>query len=199
MTMKIDERKEGLSLPGLIDIIFLLLIFSLVTYSFTSSSIEGKDETGLDDQLNLPIARYEVTSESDKILHTLMFQIEHTNPDDASSPKKVYVLWPSVENVRTVKEAKVIALSDSMFASFNSDFLNQSDGVFQNSIPCRLIRNEIERYKRIHFKRPRASNTVAIRAVEDTEFRIINFIMDRCSAYGDTIPKMDLFTLTGRK
>ena len=198
MAMKFESKKEGLSLPGFIDIIFLLLIFSLVTYSFTSSTIEGEDTTGLDDKLNLPLARLEVTSESDKILHTLMFQIERTIPNDPDSPITVYALRPLVEEERTVQQAKEKAMLDSTFAVFNVNFLEQSNRAFRNSPACRLIRSEIEQFKQDHFRRPRPTNAIAIRAVEDTEFRIINYIMDRCSAYGDTIPKLDLLTLTGR-
>lgn len=198
MPMKTDEKKEGLSLPGLVDIIFLLLIFSLVTYSFTTSTVEGDDNIGLNDQMKLPIARLEDTSELDKILHTLMFEIEYSNPEDKDSRKVVYALWPSVENARTIQMSKEIAVKDSVFALFSPDFLKQSDQAFRNSPPCRLIRRELGRYKRQYFTKPRSTNAIAIRAVEDTEFRIINYIMDRCSAYGDTIPKMDLLTLTGK-
>jgi hypothetical protein len=198
MPMRTDDKKEGLSLPGLIDIIFLLLIFSLVTYSFTTSTVEGDDNIGLNDQLNLPIARLEDTADLDKILHTLMFEISYSNSEDLSSPKAVYVLWPSVEDSKTIQQAKEIAVTDSVFEIFNPNFLDQSDRVFRNSPPCRLIRRELERYKDEYFKYPRSTNAIAIRAVEDTEFRIINYIMDRCSTYGDTIPKMDLLTITGK-
>jgi hypothetical protein len=42
-------------------------------------------------------------------------------------------------------------------------------------------------------------NSIEIRAVKDTEFRIINYIMEQVSAYADTIPRLMWRTLTGKE
>ena len=62
-----------------------------------------------------------------------------------------------------------------------------------------MIARAIEEHKEVYFFEPNPTNAIEIRAVKDTEFRIINFIMERCSAYGDTIPRLMLRTLTGRE
>ena len=69
---KIVEKK-GLSLPGLIDIIFLLLIFSLGTLSF-SESAGDKDQGGEESvDLQLPEARVTDTFKADEVLQTLLY------------------------------------------------------------------------------------------------------------------------------
>ena len=190
------EEKKGISLPGLIDIIFLLLIFSLATFSFSESwNKEQEGGKGAVD-FDLPEAKAMETFEPEEVLQTLMFQIEHMDPQDLTSPKAVYILWSSWEDSLTIEEARRHAERDSLFAVFPPDFLTLSDQDFSQTSPCTLIHWALRTYKNDYFLEPKHSNTVEIRAVRDTEFRIINFIMEQCSAYGDTIPRFMIRTIS---
>jgi hypothetical protein len=60
-----------------------------------------------------------------------------------------------------------------------------------------MIKNEIIGYKDNHFFEPKPTNSIEIRAVWDTEFRIVNFILETCSALGDTIPRINVRTMSG--
>jgi hypothetical protein len=193
-----DTEKKGLSLPGLIDIIFLLLIFSLVTLSITQAKVETKRRGDQSMEFPLPETKSIETEEVGGVLQTLMFQIEPSDPEDALSPKTVYVLWPSIQDSLSVEEARINAQRDSLFAVFPDDFLKISDAVFSKTVPCNLIQWAVQKYKEEHFFDADLSNSVEIRAVKNTEFRIVNFIMEQCSVYGDTIPRVVLRTLTAR-
>ncbi|RKY84426.1 hypothetical protein DRP98_04980 [candidate division KSB1 bacterium] len=189
-------RKEDLKdmeLPSLIDIIFLLLIFFLVTYSFS----EMGEETGPARSIfDLPEALGESPVLEEEVLRTLLFQIEHKDSKDIHSPKVVYALWPSLSDSITLSQALVKAREDSsLHAEFPDGFLQLPDEEFQSTPPCTLIANSIARYKTRYFHNVSVTNTIEIRAAKDTEFRIIDFIMDCCAAYQDTIPRIVFHTL----
>lgn len=194
-----QEIRKGLSLPGLIDIIFLLLIFSLVTLSVSSVKVEADEGSGSAVDYNLPEARVKETLEMDKVLQTLLILIEHEDPENNDSPKIVYILWPSLEDSLTLSEAKNNAIRDSLFAQFPTNFLTLNNDAFAKTTSCLLIQQEIHNYKNRVFFEPRNTNSIELRAVKDTEFRIVNFVMEQCSAYGDTIPRILLHTLSGRE
>lgn len=199
MAFERTEDKKGLSLPGLIDIIFLLLIFSLVTLSFSQAEVEANKRSERAVEFDLPETNVAQTKEAPELLNTLLFQIEHEDDEDASSPKVVYVLWPLYRDSVTITQAREQALQDSLFHVFPPDFLDLSDRAFRRTPPCSLIHWAIRSYKEEHFREPRNTNAIEIRAVKDTEFRIVNFIMEECSSYGDTIPRLTLRTLAGRE
>ena len=190
------EEKKGISLPGLIDIIFLLLIFSVATFSYTDSSVKEESQSGGDVDLELPEAGLSDTFIADDVLQTLLFQVEHTDSEDPLSPKIVYILWPVWEDSLTLTGAKQKAQEDSLFAVFPQNFLRMSDQEFVRTPPCTLIHWALHTYKKTYFNEPNYANTIEIRAVKDTEFRIINYILEECSAYGDTIPRFTLRTLS---
>ena len=98
-----------------------------------------------------------------------------------------------------MKEAKLNAIRDSLFAVFPQNFLKLTDKKFSQTKACSLIHSQIKKYKDTYFLEPSPTNSVEIRAVKDTEFRIVNFIMEQCSAYGDTIPQIMLRTLAGKE
>ena len=197
--IKKDNEKKGLSLPGLIDIIFLLLIFSLVTLSITQARVETKRRGDKSAEFPLPETRSTETEETGGILQTLLFQIERSDPENVQSPKIVYALFPSTKDSLSLEEAKHIAQRDSLFATFPDNFLKMSDLAFSKTAPCHLIHWAIQKYKEDHFPKPDLSNSVEIRADKETEFRIVNFIMEQCSVYGDTIPRVVLRTLTAKE
>jgi len=190
------EEKKGLSLPGLIDIIFLLLIFSLVTLSVSEAKIETKRRGDRSVDFDLPETRSKDTEEVDRILHTLLFEVGRQDPDEPGSPRMIWVLKPGITDSVSLQAAKVWAIHDSVFAAFPENFLGLSDREFEETKACKLIRKSIREYKKIHFKKPDLSNSVEIRAERQTEFRIVSYIMNQCSMYGDTIPRVVLRTLT---
>jgi biopolymer transport protein ExbD len=195
MAFQRDDDKKGLSLPGLIDIIFLLLIFSLVTLSVSESNVDtevpGKNIRDID----LPETKTWKTDEVPETLNTLMFQIEHA--DTTSSQKVVYILKPSKNGSVKIHQAREIAMRDSIFAKFPQNFLDMDNQEFSNTRACQMIKNEIIVYKDNHFFEPKPTNSIEIRAVWDTEFRIVNFILETCSALGDTIPRINVRTMSG--
>lgn len=198
MSFSYVKEKKGLSLPGLIDIIFLLLIFSLVTLSFTDAKVESEKPGETGTEFPLPEARVAETVELNEVLQTLLFQIEHVDRDNPESPKVIYALWPSIRDSVSIIDAKVNAARDSLFGIFPVNFLELSDREFSRLPPCTLITNNLRRYKETYFYIPRVTNAVEIRAVPDTEFRIVNFIMEQVSTYGDTIPQLMWHTFSGR-
>jgi len=193
------DEKKGLSLPGLIDIIFLLLIFSLITLSVSQTNVETKKRGSRHVNFNLPETKSSETEEISDVLQTLMFQIEDIDSTHFKKAKVVFVLWPSTKDSLTIREAKLNAVQDSLFAVFPENFLKLTDREFNQTKACRLIHSEIKKYKDTYFLEPSPTNSVEIRAVKDTEFRIVNFIMEQCSAYGDTIPQIMLRTLAGKE
>lgn len=198
MAFKREDTRKGMSLPGMIDIIFLLLIFSLVTLSVSQATVETKKRGEEGSDFKLPVTTSLQTEEIEEYIHTLVYQIEHVDPEDETSPKRVIVLSPAGSDSVSLPEARARAINDSIFADFPDDVLSFSDSRFERSEACRLIRSTLESYKRDAFLEPDPSNTVQIRAAEDTEFRIVNYILTRCSAYGDTIPNIALHTLVGK-
>lgn len=199
MPFKRTVDRKGLSLPGLIDIIFLLLIFSLVTLSVSQARIEEKSKGDQSVDFELPEFASRVTEEADKHVATLLFQVEYKEHKNPESPRVVYVLQPAKKGVITVDEAKQAALDDSVFAEFPADFLSLSDAAFKRLDACRLIKQSLDAYKRENFFKPDLSNSVEIRAVKGMEFRIFSYILELCSAYGDTIPQVNIHALGGRE
>ncbi|MBN2029352.1 hypothetical protein JW824_03820 [bacterium] len=198
MAFQKQEERKGLSLPGLIDIVFLLLIFSLVTFSVSSVNVGSDEGRARAVDYQLPEARIRETLEMEEVLQTLLILVEYQNTEDVNGPRIVYTLWPSVKDSLTFSEAKNNAIRDSSFAQFPSNFLELSDYAFTNSSACLLIERAIRDYKNLFFYEPRNTNSVELRAVKETEFRIVNFIMEQCSSYGDTIPRILLHTLSDK-
>jgi biopolymer transport protein ExbD len=200
MAFKRDEERKGISLPGLIDIVFLLLIFSLVTLSVSQSVADNSGDHDKAVEFQLPEIESVATKQLDADLTTLLFQIEHVNPDDYSTQKVVYVLDPHAPNSATVKLAREHAGQDStLYRVFPEDFLSLSDRQFQRLEACRFIREKIRSYKNKYFLYPDPTNAIEIRAVKDTEFRIINHILEYTSTFQDTIPSFMVRTVSGKE
>jgi len=192
------EEKKQLSLPSLIDIIFLLLVFSLVTQPRAKSRNDVQNRSVSRNDMELPVIQGIAQSRVDEILKTLMFEIVFQQPQNTQSPRMVYALRSSGNDSITYERAKQQALRDSLFAVFPENFLSLSNMDFEQTPACRFIRNEISSFKQKHFFKPAFSNFIEIRAEKNVEFRIVQYIMSQCSAYGDTIPRVTLRTLSGR-
>ena len=193
------EEIKSLELPTLIDVVFLLLIFFLVTISLLRPGLPSPIPGPPRKPFDLPEAKGSKIDGEKEILETLLIQIERKDEKDPLSPKLVYTLWPSIKDSVTLEQARAKAKEDSLFAEFPPNFLSMGDQEFANSPPCSLIAKSIKDYKNLAFKEPGLSNFIEIRAIKDTEFRIINFIMIQCSAYEDTIPKLVFRTLSEKR
>ncbi|HEX9933797.1 MAG TPA: hypothetical protein VGB38_01270 [bacterium] len=187
--IKRHEHKE-LNLPSLIDLCFLLIIFSLVTLPITKARVETghKGQKGMESRL--PTTRLTTLENADYVLKTLLFEVGTSDPKDEKSPRIVYALVPNGKDSLTFQDAMEKAVRDSMFAEFPDGYARLDQARFLRLKGCRMIRDEIARYKSAHFLKPSYSNTVEIRAARDTEFRLIHYIMEVCAAYGDTIPRV---------
>ncbi len=192
------EEKKEFNLPSLIDIIFLLLVFSLVTQPRTKTRNDVEDRGVSENNLELPIVQGRAQSRADDILKTLMFEIVFKEPRNLKSGRMVYAMHPVNTDSITYEQAKQQAVRDSTFAAFPENFLSLSDTDFERTPACLFIRNEIMSFKQKHFFKPALSNFIEIRAEKNVEFRIVQYIMSKCSAYGDTIPRIILRTLSGR-
>ena len=192
-------EKKGMSLPSLIDIIFLLLIFSLVTLSINNVKVETTESGENAMAFELPEANVKESYEVDENLSNLLFQIDYLDKSDKLGPKVVYALIPEKGDSISFSAALTQCRQDSLFTLLPSDYLSYSDQKFVSMPACTLIYWAVKQYKDKNFYKPDPGNVVELRFVKDTEFRIVNFIMETCSAYGDTIPKVVLRTLMGKK
>ncbi|MCK5146186.1 hypothetical protein KAR48_05485 [bacterium] len=200
MAFKREYEKKGISLPGLIDIVFLLLIFSLVTLSVSQSVIDQPGQDQEDTAFPLPEIESQTAKRLEQELTTILFQIEHNNAEDFSSPLIIYTLLPDEDLEQTVDGALKIAMADSLLhATFPQNFLDLSDRQFRNLRACRLIRKSIRQYKEDNFFEPNPMNSIEIRAVRDTEFKIINYILQFTSTFKDTIPRFMVRTINGKE
>jgi hypothetical protein len=190
----VKSRDEGgiQDLPSLIDLVFLLLIFSLTTMSQNIVKMREKAPSEIEtlEKIELPIYNDEKAKTADEKLKTLFFQIER---DTLVAGKcAIYALWPSNPDSSTFNSSKQQAIRTGLWAVFTDSILQMQNKQFALSSPCTLIANTIRRYKNSpNLARDRV---VGIRADGSTEFRIINFLMTECSQYGDTIPRVVIRT-----
>jgi len=195
MAFKKQNELHDLEFPSLIDVIFLLLIFFLVTMQFSITTDTAHQTSTKPPDIQLPLAEGSENVAMDDIISTLLFQIQYKEKNNPNSPRLVYVLEPFNGDSISRGEAFMIAKRDSLFAEFPQNFLKMKDQEFKNTTACRLISNAIFQYKAEHFHKPSIENTVEIRAEANVEFKIINYIMQECSAYKDTIPRVIFRTL----
>ncbi len=193
MAFKRKQEPRTLELTSLIDIVFLLLIFFLVSFAFSISG-DASNATAYPD-LDLPSAIDEPPALTTDVLQNLMIQIV---PDTARAryARTVYVLWPSFSDTVVVTRSRALrtALHDSTFASFESGFLQLNDDGFQRQPASRLIAKSIARYARTSRRSVRRRPIVEIRAEANTEFRIVNFIMEECGRHKEIAPEMIIRT-----
>jgi hypothetical protein len=189
------DNKRTIELTSLIDVVFLLLVFFLVTFAFTLAGDVSDSE--VQSELELPETETMLPIISDDVLENLMIQI---TPDTSGGGvvKEAYVLWPAIEDTAGVSRggAMLKALQDSTFAIFPQNFVNLGQEQFESAEACTLIANSIDRYVDAYrqFGR-RGRPLVEVRAEKNTEFRILSFIMDQCSAQDDFVPQIVIRTI----
>lgn len=180
-TKKHDQK--SLTLPSLIDVVFLLLIYSLVTIPM--------ERGGPSEEFPLPSIQSPIAQDAEAVIKNMVIQIENEIRNDPRTRRVVFILLPTQRNI-TIEEAKRMAIQAQRYASLSSDSIRTlSDSQFRTSTMGRLIRNEIQNYvnRFPRTNRPRI-NRIEIRAVQNTEFRLLNFILRECSEYGDSIPSI---------
>lgn len=182
------QDQKSLTLPSLIDVVFLLLIYSLVTIPM--------ERGGPVEEFPLPHIQSPKTQDAEAMIKNLIIQIENEKPEDPRSARVVYVLLPSQPTI-TVEQARRMALQANRYASLASDSIRiLSDSEFRASKVCQLIQDEIRKYVAKHGNAVLWANKIEIRAVRNTEFRLLNFILKECSAYGDKVPSIAVRTLS---
>lgn len=194
MSFKKIKNPRGLEITSLIDVVFLLLIFFLVSFAFslTGTVSESKDYSVID----LPKTETELPVIKEDRLENLLVQIVDDTTGNGRS-RIAYVLWPSFRKNRGISRSQAlqIAREDSTFAAFPEDFLNLTTEEFHAVQACTLISNSIARYvaKRNLFM-PKVKPIIEVRAERNTEFKILNFIMQQASSYEDRIPQIIIRT-----
>jgi hypothetical protein len=188
------EQKE-LNLPSLIDVVFLLLIYSLLTIPIEKSetSTANPADAKSRQEVNLPFVKSRKVVEIDPIPDFLV-QIDNENPQDPGSGRSS----PSSNLQRRTRRWGRRWKRPAGFGlrRFPADFLALSEREFSQTRACRLIRDEIRRFERGRLPRKDVSKRIEIRAVKNTEFRIVNAILRECSAFGDTLPAVAVRTLS---
>jgi hypothetical protein len=196
MAFKHVHEKKGLSLPSLIDIIFLLLIFFMLTINI--SSIPGGDYPL--DYFDLPKVKINQVDQAPKVLQTLMIQIEHEKNSESSeepgpaSPLVVYALWPGERELIRISEARTYAQEHGKFAYLVDEATRLSDPNIPDISAEDFIKREIERYAGMHFNVPSDSNNyvIDVRAVNETTFKTINYILNVCSGLDIPIKRINI-------
>ena len=190
MAFKRTEEKAGLELTSLIDIVFLLLIFFLVSFAF---SLTGNvSESKIYSEMPLPKTNTDLPPVDSDVLNNLMIQL---NSDSTATgvQRTAYVLWPSYNGAKKLTRGSALqtTMKDSTFASFPIDFIRMQKKEFTSVPACTLITGSVARYVELEkdFRRNKRP-IVEIRADKNTEFKIVNFIMETCSAYGDNMPQV---------
>ena len=200
------DDKDEFELPSLIDMVFLLLIFFMASLSVSSSGDPSLNPGQPQRTFNLPEAKGEVSVLTGEEIKALIFQIEHKDAKDTLSPKVVYILWPEKKQKVTEDQALEKVQSElskapsdsSHFATFPGNFLQIEKSFLDTCRVFSLIAENIKKYKE-YLGQQSSSNTIEIRAVKETEFRIINFVMDQCSLYDKFFPKITFRVLSSEK
>lgn len=190
MAFKRQSVYRGFELTSLIDIVFLLLIFFLVSFAFSLAGDVSESSTY--SELELPKTNTALPVISQDLLENLMIQIMPDTTRQLIS-KVAYVLWPSFDDTTKISRGEALrkAMKDSTFAGYPNNFLGLSDQEFQELPVNRLISESIARFvklKRFYYGDSRP--IIEVRAKQNTEFRILSFIMDECSSPQDAIPQI---------
>ncbi len=207
MSFKNSEENQEIEFPSLIDMVFLLLVFFMATLSLSSSGNPTPTTGPPQRPFDLPEAKGETSVSSEEIIKTLTIQIEHLDAENAESPKALYFLWPDRDHPVSEKqvyeqvksELHQLSPDSSHFAVLPRNYLALTDSDMDTCRAFKLIEENIRKYKDDYFAQPSSSNTIEIRAVRDTEFQIINFIMNQCSRYGNLIPKITFRVLSAKE
>ncbi len=196
MPFRRRESAKDLDLPTLIDVVFLLLIFFLVTYS----SVPPRDGHATQ-ELKLPVAEGAARVNQNELLETMLIEIVPVNPKQPQLGYQVSVLWPfealgtEREMPVTYQQAKNFAQRSQRLAALPVNYTSLSKVEFEDLPAVRLISAQLDQYVSRKFRIARATNRIEIRAETGVTFRIINFIIEKTSSYGDLVPSLVFRTM----
>lgn len=198
--LKKDESRyqRQVELPTLIDMVFLLLVFFIATLHLSAGGDPKSTSPDQQQRFDLPEAMGTSLKTENGVLSTLLFQIQRVDSENPQSPKMLYVLQPDHDGSQSeadimmaIREELAQEPPDSNHvAVFPRNYLQMSYAAQDTCRAFRLIRESIASYQDEHFAQASFSNTIEIRAIKDTEFRIISYILQECSEYDDLIPKV---------
>jgi len=189
---------KELELPTFIDVVFLLLIFFLLTYSPVSPK---KGEAAL--QLTLPVAKGMEKVRLSEQLQTMLIEVLPVNAKDLSQGYQVSVLLPfqdySILATRprtiTVAKAREYAKIYHRQGFLPANYAVISKREFKKLDVVKMLDREIDKYVRYRFRIPKPTNRIEIRADASVKFRLINFILTKCSSYEDLVPMIVFRTM----
>lgn len=192
MSFRKTSSTPDIDLPTFIDVVFLLLIFFLVTYSPVPPKT-GEEEL----DLNLPVAEGSSQVNENEPLETMLIEIMPLKEMEDQEPGfRLMVLLPFESFTRsqrdglTYREARDFSIQQQRVAVLPVDVSTLSEREFSRLPAIQLLDDQIDRYVRTKFRVPRPSNRIDIRADESVQFRLIGFIMEKCSSFEDLIPSM---------
>jgi len=190
MAFKRSENPRDLELTSLIDIVFLLLIFFLVSFAFSMAGDVSQSKAPT--EIALPKSNVnQIPLKNNKLLN-LMIQVM-PDTSGASSAKSVYILWPSYREGVILTEDKALekTLQDSTFSAFPENYLSLPKAEFVQSEACKLISFSIKEFvEREKILKQNERPIIEVKAEKNTEFKILNFILEQCSLYEDSIPQI---------
>lgn len=181
MAFSYKTKKKGTEIVPLIDMVFLLLIFFLVTTE-TFQVSESKEQVPVNSR-NLPESPGSPVS-SNETLKNLLIRVE----DDSSAVEDrrlVYFVEPENGNF-TFKQALQKAGEDADFVIVYNDTLMCNRNNFLASHFSREIQEKIHTYREILRDKPVNDRIIDICADKDTPFRLIYYLMEQCSN-GDSL------------
>lgn len=200
MAFRRTEIAKSIELPTFIDVIFLLLIFFLLTYSPVPPQ---KGQSTL--QLTLPIAKGLEKVQLSERLQTMMVEVFPLKAKDLTQGYRVNVLLPfedySVVEVRprviTISKAREYAQRYGRMAILPANYAAIPDKDFLELDAIKMLDRELERYVEYRFKTPKPTNRIEIRADATIKFRLIGHILEKCSSFGDLVPMVVFRTMYG--
>lgn len=190
------KAKKEFEIVGLIDLVFLLLIFFILT---ATTGMEG-ERVGTD-KLTLPHMSG-VPLDANERLSTLMFRIEKRGEAFGDSPPDIlYALLPfKTQNKDTSWSGRsdTLTYEESFQQSKMDTFLSlfcelHFDHIHKDPACSLFVVNTIQKYRENVFRT--LGNHVEISAVERTPFYYINVIMSECGRIEDEIPNVVFRTI----
>ena len=198
MALKYNGTRQGLSLPGLIDIIFLLLVFAivkLVGYDAGPKEIEKgtMSRTLLDGMPELTV--YQANKVED--ITTLTVQIENFVVENPPSTRRLILMKGSRANpvpymaaLRNAEEnGRTWQLPDK--ATIARMPVSQL-GALE---PFGAIRDSLIADIQALYPHDDQSNTLEMRAIETTEFNLLDFVLSICASLDPRVPLLSICVL----
>ena len=196
MAFRKIELKKEFELPTFIDVIFLLLIFFLLTYS-PIPPVVGQASL----ELNLPIAEGSTLVNQNEKLETMMIEVLQVNKDNPEMGYNVTVLLPFEEYGLdrgipiSYQQAKNFAGIYQRQSILPANYTELNTAQFRNLPAVKLIDEQLDRYVERKFRVANITNRIEIRADKEVTFKIVNFIITKCSSYGDLVPSLIFRTM----